>query len=345
MHKINKKVRVLINIKKYTMEKLTLANLPTKIEKLERLSEEFGTNLYIKRDDHTGSEISGNKVRKLEYLAKDAQDNGYNLLITCGGIQSNHCRATVAVATKLGMKSAVLLRISEQPPVVGNYFLDKLMGADVKFCTRPEYSNSRGEIMEAMAEEYRKQGYKPYVIPEGASNELGTLGYYNCMNEIVAQEKEMGITFDTVVVATGSGGTAAGLYLANELHGYGKRVVSMAVCDDVAYFTEIIDRISNGAKAYLPEYKDAQLNKENIEVIDKYVGLGYAISRPEELEFIKHVAQKEAVILDPVYTGKAMYGVYNELKEGGALVGSKNILFIHTGGMFGLFPVSEQFEW
>lgn len=327
------------------MEKLTLANLPTKIEKLERLSEEFGTNLYIKRDDHTGSEISGNKVRKLEYLAKDAQDNGYNLLITCGGIQSNHCRATVAVATKLGMKSAVLLRIDAQPPVVGNYFLDKLMGADVKFCTRPEYSNSRAEIMEAMAEEYRKQGYKPYVIPEGASNELGTLGYYNCMNEIVAQEKEMGITFDTVVVATGSGGTAAGLYLANELHGYGKRVVSMAVCDDVAYFTEIIDRISNGAKAYLPEYKDAQLNKENIEVIDKYVGLGYAISRPEELEFIKHVARTEAVVLDPVYTGKAMYGVYNELKEGGALVGSKNILFIHTGGMFGLFPVSEQFEW
>ena len=327
------------------MEKLTLANLPTKIEKLERLSEEFGTNLYIKRDDHTGSEISGNKVRKLEYLAKDAQDNGYNLLITCGGIQSNHCRATVAVATKLGMKSAVLLRIDAQPPVVGNYFLDKLMGADVKFCTRPEYSNSRAEIMEAMAEEYRKQGYKPYVIPEGASNEIGTLGYYNCMNEIVEQEKQLGITFDTVVVATGSGGTAAGLYLANELHGYGKRVVSMAVCDDVAYFTEIIDRISNGAKAYLPEYKDAQLNKENIEVIDKYVGLGYAISRPEELEFIKHVAQTEAVVLDPVYTGKAMYGVYNELKEGGALVGAKNILFIHTGGMFGLFPVSEQFEW
>ena len=327
------------------MEKLALANLPTKIEKLERLSTEFGTNIYIKRDDHTGSEISGNKVRKLEYLAKDAQDNGYNLLITCGGIQSNHCRATVAVATKLGMKSAVLLRISEEPPVKGNYFLDKLMGADVKFCTRPEYSNSRGEIMEAMAEEYRKQGYKPYVIPEGASNELGTLGYYNCMNEIVEQEKQLGITFDTVVVATGSGGTAAGLYLANELHGYGKRVVSMAVCDDIAYFTEIIDRISNGAKAYLPEYKDAQLNKENIEVIDKYVGLGYAISRPEELEFIKHVARTEAVILDPVYTGKAMYGVYNELKEGGALVGSKNILFIHTGGMFGLFPVSEQFEW
>ena len=199
--------------------------------------------------------------------------------------------------------------------------------------------------MEAMAEEYRKLGYKPYVIPEGASNELGTLGYYNCMNEIVYQESQLGVKFDTVVVATGSGGTAAGLYLANELHNYGKRVVSMAVCDDIEYFTNIIENISNGALAYLPEYKDAQLKRENIEVIDKYVGLGYAISRPEELEFIKHVARTEAVILDPVYTGKAMYGVYNELKEGGALVGSKNILFIHTGGLFGLFPVSEQFEW
>ena len=327
------------------MEKLTIANLPTKIEKLERLSAEFGTNLWLKRDDHTGSEISGNKVRKLEYVVKDAMDKGCNLLITCGGIQSNHCRATVAVATKYGMKSAVLLRISEQPPVKGNYFLDKLMGADVKFCTREEYSKQRGEIMEAMAEEYRKQGYKPYVIPEGASNEIGTLGYYNCMNEIVKQEAELGVTFDTVVVATGSGGTAAGLYLANELHNYGKRVVSMAVCDDIEYFTNIIHNISTGALEYLPEHKDAQLERKNIEVIDKYVGLGYAISRPEELEFIKHVARTEAVILDPVYTGKAMYGVYNELKEGGALVGSKNILFIHTGGLFGLFPVSEQFEW
>ncbi len=331
--------------KPFNMEKLTLANLPTKIEKLERLSAEFGANIWLKRDDHTGSEISGNKVRKLEYCAKDALEKGCNLLITCGGIQSNHCRATVAVATKLGMKSAVLLRISEQPPVKGNYFLDKLMGADVKFCTRPEYSNSRGEIMEAMAEEYRKQGYKPYVIPEGASNEIGTLGYYNCMNEIVAQEKEMGVKFDTVVVATGSGGTAAGLHLANQLHGYGKRVISMAVCDDVEYFTNIIDNISNGALAYLPEFKDAKLDRSKIEVIDKYVGLGYAISRPEELEFIKHVARTEAVILDPVYTGKAMYGLYNELKPGGAIPQGSNILFIHTGGMFGLFPVSEQFEW
>ena len=326
------------------MEKFDIANLPTKIHKLERYSRELGANIYIKRDDHTGSEISGNKIRKLEYLAKDAVDKGCDLLITCGGIQSNHCRATVVAATMLGMKSAVLLRISDTPPVTGNYFLDKLLGADIKFCTRDEYSNLRGEIMEAMAEEYRKQGYKPYIIPEGASNAIGTLGYYNCMNEILMQEKELGITFNTIVVATGSGGTYAGLYLANEVQKLGKRVIGMAVCDDTEYFTNIAHNIATEALQYLPqEYGNESLEKKNIEINDKYVGIGYAQSRPEELEFIKKFARQEAVILDPVYTGKAMYGIYNELQNGGNLNKDDNILFIHTGGLFGLFPVSETF--
>ena len=128
-----------------SMEKFNIANLPTKIHKLEKFSKEMNANVWIKRDDQTGSEISGNKIRKLEYLAKDAIAKGYDMLITCGGIQSNHCRATVATATMFGLKSAVLLRISDTPPVVGNYFIDKLLGADVKFCTREEYSKSRGQ--------------------------------------------------------------------------------------------------------------------------------------------------------------------------------------------------------
>lgn len=326
------------------MEKIEIANLPTKIKKLEKFSKELNTNIYIKRDDHTGTEISGNKIRKLEYLAKDAIDNGYNLLITCGGIQSNHCRATVATATMFGLKSAVLLRISDKPPVAGNYFLDKLLGADVKFCTREEYSNHRGEIMEAMAAEYRKQGYKPYIIPEGASNAIGTLGYYNCMDEILKQEKEMGITFNTIVVATGSGGTYAGLYLANEVKKLGKRVIGMAVCDNTEYFTNIAHTIATEALQYIPEYKDFTLNKSNIEINDKYIGIGYALSRPEELEFIKNFARTEGVILDQVYTGKAMYGLYNELKPGGNInPENNNILFIHTGGLFGLFAISENY--
>lgn len=328
------------------MEKYDIANLPTKICKLERLSQELNSNIYIKRDDQTGSEISGNKIRKLEYLAKYAIDNGYDLLITCGGIQSNHCRATVATATLLGLKSAVLLRISEKPPVVGNYFLDKLMGADVRFCTRAEYSEHRGEIMEEMAAGYRKQGFKPLVIPEGASNAIGTLGYYNCMAEILEQEKEMNIKFDTIVVATGSGGTYAGLYLANEVQKLGKRIIGMAVCDNTEYFTNISHEIATQALQYLPEYKNVMLDRDNIEINDKYVGIGYALSRPEELEFIKKIARLEGVVLDPVYTGKAMYGLYNELQpEGNIPAKGNNILFIHTGGLFGLFPVSESFTW
>lgn len=327
------------------MEKLCLANLPTKIEKLERFSKEMNANIYIKRDDQTGTEFSGNKVRKLEYLAKDAINKGCNFLITCGGIQSNHCRATVAVAAKLGMKAAVLLRVSEEPAVTGNYFLDKLMGADVKFCTRDEYREHRAEIMEEMAAEYRKQGYKPYVIPEGASNAIGSLGYYNCMNEILEQEKQLGIQFHTIVIATGSGGTYAGLYLANEVQNLGKRVIGMAVCDDTKYFTDIAYDIAGESLSYLPKYNGIALNKSHIEINDKYVGIGYALSRPEELEYIKKIARMEGVIFDPVYTGKGMYGIYNELLPGGNLKGEENILFIHTGGLYGLFPISETFVW
>jgi len=251
------------------------------------------------------------------------------------------------------MKSAVLLRISEEPPVRGNYFLDRLLGADVRFCTRDEYKHYRQEIMEEMAEKYRKEGHKPYIIPEGDSNEVGTIGYYNCMQEILQQEKELGIKFNTIVVATGSGGTYAGLYLANELGHLGKRCIGMAVCDDVKYFTEIVYKISNGAKILLKEYLDtkdysnAELLRSGIEINDKYVGIGYALSRPEELEFIRKVAQMEGLVLDPVYTGKAMYGVWNELQKDAdpktAINPEDNVLFIHTGGLFGLFPVSDNF--
>jgi D-cysteine desulfhydrase len=330
-------------IKTNKMKKLNLANLPTKIQKLERLSKELNANLYIKRDDQTGSEFSGNKIRKLEFEAAEALNKGCNMLITCGGIQSNHCRATVEVATLLGMKSAVLLRISQTPPVTGNYFLDRLLGADVKFCNQEEYRNHRNDIMNQMAEGYKAQGYKPYVIPEGASNAIGTMGYFNCMKEILEQEKQLGIQFNTIVVATGSGGTIAGLYLANELLNLGKRVVGMAVCDDTKYFTDVAYKIASEAVDLLPEYKGRKLDKNNIEINDKYVGIGYALSRPEELEFIKKVARTEGVIFDPVYTGKAMYGIWNELQPGGNFSHNGNVLFIHTGGLFGLFPISETF--
>ena len=335
------------------MKKLALANLPTKIQRLSRWSDECGKNIYVKRDDQTGSEWSGNKIRKLEFAVQEALEQGCNLLITCGGIQSNHCRATVAVAAHLGLKAAVLLRISEEPPVEGNYFLDRLMGADVRFCTRDEYRDHRGDIMQEMADGYAAQGYKPYIIPEGASFGVGVLGYYFAMKEIVAQEKEMGVRFDTVLVATGSGGTLAGLQLANLIHGYGKRVIGVCVCDDAAYFQDIAARISRDALPYLIAQGEiseqeasrwaASLKPGDFEFFEEYVGIGYALSRPEELEHIRRMARLEGTVFDPVYTGKATFGMVNELKEGGRLRSSENILFIHTGGLYGLFPISRTF--
>lgn len=337
------------------MNKLSLANLPTRIQKMERWSAESGKNIFIKRDDQTGSEWSGNKIRKLEFAVKEAMDKGCNLLITCGGIQSNHCRATVSVATYLGMKSAVLLRISEQPPVEGNYFLDKLMGADVRFCSREEYSNNRAEIMQEMADGYAAQGYRPYIIPEGASFGVGTMGYYYAMKEIVSQEEDMGIKFDTIVVATGSGGTAAGLQLANMLGGYGKKVYGVCVCDDEPYFQKICRQCALDCLPYLVKAGEisssraetfaSSMKESDFSFIEGYVGRGYALSRPEELEHIKRLARMEATVFDPVYTGKATYGMVSEMKSGGKLESSKNILFIHTGGLYGLFPVSKDFDF
>ena len=324
------------------ISKLNLANLPTKIEKLSRLSQEWGFDLYVKRDDQTGSELSGNKVRKLEYVLKEAFDMGCDTIITCGGIQSNHCRATVVAATKLEMNPVVLLRISEAPKVEGNYFLDKLFGADVRFCTPEEYRSSRNEIMKKIAEDFSQNGHKAYIVPEGASFGIGALGYYDCMLEIVAQEKAMGINFDTVVVAVGSGGTYAGLYLANKFLKLNKRVIGMAVCDNQNYFKDVIFDISKEALPYINEKID--INREEIEINDKYIGVGYALSRPEELSFIAEIARKEALALDPVYTGKAMYGLYNEIKSSN-MSDSKNILFIHTGGLFGLFPKQSDFKF
>lgn len=335
------------------MNKLFLANLPTKIQRLSRWSAECGKNIYLKRDDQTGSEWSGNKIRKLEFSLREALDRGCDLVITCGGIQSNHCRATVAAAAHLGLKSAVLLRVSGEPPVDGNYFLDRLMGADVRFCTAEEYRGRRGEIMQEMADAYARQGYRPYLIPEGASSGVGTLGYFHAMKEIVAQEQEMGVCFDTVVVATGSGGTLAGLQLANLVHGYGKRVIGVCVCDNAAYFQEIAARIAREALPYLAadgEISEARavelsasIAPSDFSFFEEYVGIGYALSRPEELEHIRRMARLEATVFDPVYTGKATYGMVNELKEGGRLRSSENILFIHTGGLFGLFPISRDF--
>ena len=324
-------------------EKISLANLPTKIEKLERLTEYLGgPTIYIKRDDQTGSELSGNKVRKLEFAVKEAQTQGCNLLITCGGIQSNHARATAAVAAKLGMKSCLVLRGDKNTVPDGNHFLNLLLGADIRYVSPEDYKNSRMEIMESIKREFENSGFKPYIIPEGASNGIGTFGYYVAMEEIIKQQKEMGVKFDGIVLAVGSGGTYAGLQLANKAFENSGKIYGVNVCDNEEYFVNKIYEILIESKKYYNEEIDKI--KAEISIIYGYVGAGYAKSRPEELEFINFIAKLEGLILDPVYSGKAMYGMAQEIKKG-RFKEYKNLLFIHTGGIFGLFPQKEFFKF
>lgn len=322
--------------------KVNLANLPTPIKKANFLSNELGVNIYLKRDDFTGTEISGNKIRKLEYALKLAIDQGCTSVVTTGGIQSNHCRATTAAATMLGLKTVLLLRTDQEPKIEGNFLLDKLFGAEITYCTSQEYRNSRNEIMAQIAKEKTEQGSRCFVIPEGASFGIGSMGYFEAMEEIVNQEKELGISFETIVLAVGSGGTYSGLYLANKHHNLNKRILGFAVCDNAEYFINHIHNINKEAIQYLD--KDIRLDTSDIEINDKYVGVGYALSRKEELNFIKYVASNEALVLDPVYTVKAMYGLFNEIKTG-IIKNAGNILFIHTGGLFGVFPKQDEFDF
>jgi D-cysteine desulfhydrase len=319
-----------------TPPRVELAHIPTPLLPCPRLSARLGVELLVKRDDLTGAELSGNKVRKLEYLLADAQAQGADTVITCGGAQSNHCRATALAAARLGLRSRLLLRIADPaqpPPLEGNILLDRLVGAELVWITPEEYRR-RAEISERERAALRAEGRSGYVIPEGGSNALGSWGYIRAIEEMAPS-----LDGATVVYAAGSGGTGAGLILGVKLAGVNARVVGFNVCDDRAYFVNAIGSICEEAiAAYdLP----VRFSRDEIEIVDGYVGRGYAQSRPEELSLLRDVARAEGLVLDPVYTGKAFFGLTSELQGSPGAFG-KRIVFVHTGGIFGLFPKAEE---
>ncbi len=323
--------------------RLSLAQTPTPIHKLQRLTDLLGgPEIWIKRDDLTGSTLSGNKVRKLEFVAADALRQGADVLVTCGGIQSNHARATAVVARRLGLHPHLVLR-GEPPPGVGdgNLFLDQVLGASITWVTPEQYRNAIDEVFEGIRQDYANSGKKAYVIPEGASNELGAFGYLRAAREIVEQMRFEGLQFTHVVTAVGSGGTLTGLLLGRRLYSLDSEVLGFNVCDDADFFRRrIMGILSKMVERY---HLGLGITEDDIQIVDGYVGRGYALSRPEELALIRDVARLEGVVLDPVYTGKAMFGLLDQIRQGRFGRGDR-ILFLHTGGVFGLFPKRGEMD-
>ena len=314
-----------------------LARTPTPLEALPRLSQELGVDLRVKRDDLTGTPLSGNKVRKLEFLLADALAQGCDTLITGGGSGSNHCRATAAVAASHGLDCHLLLRVADPaapPAPQGNLLLSKLVGAHMRWIDAAQWA-ARTALFEQVRLELLEQGRKPYIIPEGGSNALGSWGYVRCVAELVEQLDDGPWT---LVHAAGSGGTGAGLTAGVRLHGLPWRVLAVNVCDDRETFlrvtNELVDEMLAGLDLAPP-------STPVFDVLDGYVGRGYARSRPEELALIAHVACTEGLLLDPVYTGKAMFGLASTLREHPDFLGER-VVFMHTGGVFGLFAAAED---
>lgn len=324
--------------------RIPLAHAPTpivRVSKLAAICAQAGANvdLWVKRDDMTGGPEAGNKIRKLEYLLAEARARGADTLVTCGGLQSNHARATAICGAQLGMRSHLLLRTTgsemdvAKVPLTGNLLLDRMVGATIELITPAQY-RERAILMSDVSAKLAKQGRVPYVIPEGGSNGLGAFGYVRGMEE-VRRQLDLGLAggprgFDLVVHACGSGGTAAGVALGAARFDVAPEVWPMAVCDDAATFEASIARIVAEARAL-----DLTLPAPvTMRVDDTAKGPAYAVASEEQKELIVKVARVTGLLLDPVYTGKAFAGLVAAIGRGE--LANKRVLFLHTGGLPGL---------
>ena len=338
--------------------RLSLARLPTPLERSRRIGAALGVNLYWKRDDLTGIELSGNKIRKLEFLFAEAEAQGADTVITCGGEQSNHCRATALAAAQRGLGCVLLLRVpdpSAPPAPAANSLLDRVAGAQIRYVSFAEYRR-RDEIFASVEEDLRRAGRRPYRIPEGGSNALGAWGYIAALEELREQIAALGAGDApppiTLAYAAGSGGTGAGLELGLRLTGWSDaRALGFAVCDDRAYFQQRIADIAGEASRRF--HLGVTLAPDDIAIDDRFIGPGYAQSTPEMLAVIPEVARADGLVLDPVYTGKAFFGLRSSIVAAGGRVAASGrqrselarngtIVFLHTGGIFGLFPFAPD---
>jgi D-cysteine desulfhydrase family pyridoxal phosphate-dependent enzyme len=309
------------------IERVQLAQLPTPIETLPHLTNLLGgPQLFIKRDDLTGLGFGGNKTRKLEYLAADAQAKGCQTLISTGAVQSNHCRQVAAAAARLGMDCILVLAGEKPKEPQGNLYLDLLSGAEVTFVPKDQRDQALAEITRKAEAENRK----PYLIPYGGSNAIGALGYRHAMRELDGQ----GLNPDWIVFATSSGGTQAGMLLGARETGSQAKILGISVDKPAREFSETIAEIANAGAELLQ--LETRFHPEEILVNDSYCSAGYGMMTPAEKEAILLFARHEAILLDPVYTGRAAAGMLDLIRQGFFKPGEK-VLFWHTGGTPALF--------
>ncbi len=317
------------------LPRVTIAHLPTPLEPLPRLTSELGgPELWVKRDDQTGLATGGNKTRKLEFLAADALRQEADTLITCGADQSNHARQTAAAAAKFGLDRVLVLRGERPLKTQGNLLLDHLLGADIVWAG----DEPLHEKLDQVAQQLRKKGRHPYIVPYGGSNPVGITGYVSGMEELLAQCEDRDLAFDHIVFASSSGGTQAGLVVAARALDYQGRILGISVDLPADALRETLADLATATAQHL----GLELALEPIEfaVNDDYLGGGYGVVGDLERDAINTLARLEGLLLDPVYTGRAFGGLL-DLIQGGAFRPDEKVLFWHTGGTAGLFGKAE----
>ena len=316
------------------LPRLKIAALPTPLEEAPSLSAYLGgPRILIKRDDITGLAFGGNEVRKLEYLMGEAVDRGSDVVLTSGAIQSNLARVTAAAARRLGLEAIIVLNGEEPATRQGNFLLDGIFGAQIRIVNTDDDYVLAG-VVDDVARELRRQGRNPYVIPRGAATAVGVAGFANAGLELLDQLNGRGIRADAVVHASTSGGTQAGLYTSLKIAQTGIQVVGVSAGPGRDVLTGRVKSLVDDLTRLLG--LDWRPHPDDIVVTDEYVGDRYGVPTPAALDAIRLAARTEGILLDPVYSGKAMAGLIDMVRRG-QFGADQTVVFWHTGGQPAVF--------
>jgi len=325
----------------HNLPKASLGYFPTPLIELTRLSKTLGgPKIYMKRDDNTGLALGGNKTRKLKYIIGDALAKGADTVITAGAIQSNHCRQTAGAAASLGLECHLVLGGEEPEQPQGNLLLDKVYGCHIHWTGE----NRKGEDIPALVAQLKAEGKKPYVIPYGGSNELGAVAFIEAYKELNAQREALKVDFSYIIFASSSGATHAGLMLGNKILQTHSQIVGINIdkgeMDKVPFDEHIVSLANSTAQLIAADY---QFTADDLILNSDYVGDGYGVIGELEKEAIALTAQNEGILLDPVYTGRAMGGLIDMIRTG-QIKATDNVLFWHTGGAPALFAYADDLD-